>query len=103
MAPHLRLLSALSARGGVCMHPATSDSWLCCLARRPALQWLLLSSLLPLSVRAFEVFSAYGLLLGQPSLCPTPHRPSWYLHLLRNNDTLLRYVTMVEIMVSNRG
>lgn len=45
------------------------------------------------------MFSAYGLLLGQPSLCPTPHRPSWYLHLLRNNDTLLRFVTMVEIMV----
>lgn len=34
---------------------------------------------LPLSShrRAFEVFTAYGLLLGQPSLCPTQHRPSW--------------------------
>lgn len=33
--------------------------------------------LLPLPHRAFEIFDAYGLLLGQPSLCPTEHRPSW--------------------------
>jgi hypothetical protein len=48
------------------------------------------------------VFAAYGLLLGQPSLCPTKHRPSWYLHLVRDKSTLLRWVTMVEIMVSRR-
>ncbi|KAL4430961.1 hypothetical protein ABPG75_006217 [Micractinium tetrahymenae] len=48
--------------------------------------------------RAFEVFSAYGLLLGQPSLCPTAHRPSWYLHLLRDEAAVLRFVSMVEIM-----
>lgn len=49
------------------------------------------------------MFSAYGLLLGQPSLCPTPHRPSWYLHLLRDEAAVLRWVTMVEIMVGGGG
>ena len=53
--------------------------------------------------RAFEVFDAYGLLLGQPSLCPTRHRPSWYLHLVRDSNTLLRFATMVEIMVGWGG
>ncbi|KAL4419036.1 hypothetical protein ABPG77_010023, partial [Micractinium sp. CCAP 211/92] len=48
--------------------------------------------------RAFEVFSAYGLLLGQPSLCRTNHRPSWYLHLLQDKANVLRWITMVEIM-----
>lgn len=44
------------------------------------------------------MFAAYGLLLAQPSLCPTKHRPSWYLHLVRDKGALLRWVTMVEIM-----
>lgn len=31
-----------------------------------------------LPCRAFELFTAYGLLLGQPSLCPVEHRASWW-------------------------
>jgi hypothetical protein len=49
--------------------------------------------------RIFEVFRAYNLLLGQPSLCRTPYR-STYWDLLYSNrpETVLRYVTFVEIM-----
>jgi hypothetical protein len=49
--------------------------------------------------RIFEVFDAYKLLLGQPSLCRTPYK-STYWDLLYSNrpETVLRYVTFVEIM-----
>jgi hypothetical protein len=49
--------------------------------------------------RIFEIFSSYNLLLGQPSLCRTPYR-STYWDLLYSNrpETILRYVTFVEIM-----
>ncbi|KAG7671821.1 hypothetical protein Ndes2526B_g07269 [Nannochloris sp. 'desiccata'] len=49
--------------------------------------------------RIFEVFNAYKLVLGQPSLCRTPYR-STYWDLLYSNrkETVLRYVTFVEIM-----
>lgn len=60
---------------------------------------LRLPCLPPLPPRVFEVFSAYGLMLGQPSLCATRHRPSWWAHLVQDRGATLRFVTMVEIMV----
>jgi len=46
----------------------------------------------------FEIFTSYGLLLGQPSLCRTPHRASYWDILYQNNGTTLRYSSFVEIM-----
>jgi hypothetical protein len=49
--------------------------------------------------RIFEVFTAYKLVLGQPSLCRTPYRSTyWDLLYSTRNETVLRYVTFVEIM-----
>ena len=66
--------------------------------------------------RAFEIFAAYGLLLAQPSLCHTPHRATWWPHLLQQepqpqqqrgggggggssrSSSMLRFTTMVEVM-----
>jgi len=43
--------------------------------------------------RIFEVFTAYKLVLGQPSLCRTPYRSTyWDLLYSNRNETVLRYV-----------
>ena len=56
-----------------------------------------LPSTLPRSV--FEVFSAYNLLLGQPSLCHTDLMTTTFGHLWQRPGNVLHYVSMVEIMV----
>ena len=52
---------------------------------------------LPCSV--FEVFAAYNLLLGQPSLCKTDQMQTTFTHLWQRPGAVLHYVSMVEIMV----
>ena len=47
----------------------------------------------------FEVFSAYNLLLGQPSLCKTDQMKTWYDHLWQRPGNVMHSVTLVEIMV----
>ena len=47
--------------------------------------------------RLFEVFSAYKLLMGQPSLCRQEYRSTWWEHLYRQPRSVLRYVSFVEV------
>lgn len=47
--------------------------------------------------RMFEVFSAYKLLMGQPSLCRQQYRSTWWEHLYRQPASVLRYVSFVEV------
>lgn len=46
----------------------------------------------------FEVFHAYGLLLAQPSLCPSPFRATYWRYLHQHPASVLRFITFVEIM-----
>lgn len=48
--------------------------------------------------RAFDVFSAYGLALAQPSVCRHPYSFSVHGIVYQNEDCLLRYTAFVEIM-----
>lgn len=59
------------------LRAASAQTTATCSAARPLLMWGVHQPLVTWPCRAFELFSAYGLLLGQPSLCPVEHRPSW--------------------------